>query len=158
MDGHSYGGFMTAFCLTHSKLFSAGIAGAPVTDWRLYDTIYTERYMETPQENPEGYEATSVVGAAKDLHGELLLLHGMIDDNVHVQNTIRLVDALQREGKTNFEMFVYPGYRHGIFGTHYRKTMWGFIERTMGVADREVESEEAAPDSMADDSDDVSGP
>jgi dipeptidyl aminopeptidase/acylaminoacyl peptidase len=159
MDGHSYGGFMTAYCLTHSKLFSAGIAGAPVTDWRLYDTIYTERYMDTPQENPEGYEKTSVVGAAKDLHGELLLLHGTIDDNVHIQNTIRLVDALQREGKTNFQMFVYPGFRHGIFGTHYRKTMWSFIERTMGVADRDAgEDDEPAPDSMAEDVGNVSGP
>ena len=61
MSGHSYGGFMTAFALTHSKLFAAGIAGAPVTDWRNYDSIYTERYMNTPQENPEGYDDTSVV-------------------------------------------------------------------------------------------------
>src|SRR5262249_34695922 len=80
MSGHSYGGFMTAYCLTHSKLFAAGVAGAPVTDWRNYDTIYTERYMNTPQENPDGYRATSVVRAANQLHGRLLLLHGIMDD------------------------------------------------------------------------------
>ena len=94
MSGHSYGGFMTAFALTHSKLFAAGIAGAPVTDWRNYDSIYTERYMDTPQENPKGYDATSVVKAAKNLHGRLLLLHGMMDDNVHVQNTLQFVRGL----------------------------------------------------------------
>src|SRR5260221_4959796 len=86
MSGHSYGGFMTAYALTHSKKFCAGIAGAPVTDWHDYDTIYTERYMNTPKENPDGYRKTSVVKAAKDLHGKLLLLHGVMDDNVHLQN------------------------------------------------------------------------
>ena len=94
MSGHSYGGFMTAFALTHSKLFAAGIAGAPVTDWRNYDTIYTERYMNTPQENPEGYDATSVVKAAQNLHGQLLIIHGLMDDNVHVQNTLQFVQTL----------------------------------------------------------------
>src|SRR5262249_45313965 len=69
MSGNSYGGFMTSYALTHSKLFAAGIAGAPVTDWRNYDSIYTERYMNTPQENPEGYKKTSVVRAADKLHG-----------------------------------------------------------------------------------------
>ncbi|TMQ32206.1 MAG: S9 family peptidase, partial [Planctomycetota bacterium] len=90
MSGHSYGGFMTAYALTHSKLFAAGVAGAPVTDWRNYDSIYTERYMNTPQENPEGYNLTSVVKAAKDLHGKLLIVHGIMDDNVHMQNTAQL--------------------------------------------------------------------
>src|SRR5205807_10260912 len=82
MSGHSYGGFMTSFALTHSKVFAAGVAGAPVTDWRNYDTIYTERYMNTPQENPEGYNATSVVRAARNLHGKLVLVDGPVDDNV----------------------------------------------------------------------------
>src|SRR5207248_11613768 len=68
MSGHSYGGFLTAYCLTHSKLFAAGIAGAPVTDWHNYDTIYTERYMHTPQENPQGYDKTSVVKARSEEH------------------------------------------------------------------------------------------
>ena len=115
MSGHSYGGFMTAYAMTHSKLFAAGIAGAPVTDWRLYDSIYTERYMQTPKENPKGYDATSVVKAAANLHGKLLLLHGMIDDNVHADNTLQLVEALQRADK-DFEIMVYPRSRHGLLG------------------------------------------
>src|SRR5262249_7397485 len=84
MSGHSYGGFMTSFALTHSKKFAAGIAGAPVTDWHDYDTIYTERYMDVPSGNPEGYGKTSVVKAASNLHGRLLLIHGLMDDNVHL--------------------------------------------------------------------------
>jgi dipeptidyl aminopeptidase/acylaminoacyl peptidase len=130
MSGHSYGGFMTAYALTHSKLFAAGIAGAPVTDWRNYDSIYTERYMNTPQENPDGYNATSVVKAAKNLHGRLLLLHGLMDDNVHVQNTVQLADALQRANK-DFEMMIYPRARHGIFGAHYNRLMVEFMKRTL---------------------------
>lgn len=130
MAGHSYGGFMTAFALTHSDLFASGIAGAPVTDWRLYDSIYTERYMHTPQNNPDGYRNTSVVNAAKNLHGRLLVVHGTMDDNVHQQNSIRLIAALQRAGKP-FEMFLYPGYRHGIFGNHYRDLQLDFITRTL---------------------------
>ena len=132
LSGHSYGGYMTAYALTHSTSFSAGIAGAPVTDWREYDTIYTERYMGTPQSNPEGYEKSSVIKAAANLHGELLLLHGAIDDNVHPQNTIKLAKALQDAGKP-FEMMIYPGMRHGIFGRHYNRLTYDFIRRTMGV-------------------------
>src|SRR5207237_8127183 len=98
ISGHSYGGFMAAFALTHSKTFSAGIASAPVTDWKLYDTIYTERYMLTPKENPEGYAKSSCVAAAKNLSGKLLIVHGMMDDNVHMQNSAQLADALQRAG------------------------------------------------------------
>ena len=84
-----------------------------MTDWRNYDTIYTERYMSTPQENPEGYDATSVVKAAKNLHGRLLLVHGLMDDNVHVQNTMQLIDALQKADK-DFEVMIYPRARHGL--------------------------------------------
>lgn len=131
MSGHSYGGFMTSYCLTHSTLFAAGIAGAPVTDWRDYDSIYTERYMLTPQDNPEGYKATSVVGGAAKLHGQLLILHGLIDDNVHFENTSRLVRALQSAGK-QFEMMVFPDSRHGIGGRHYQRLMYNFITRTLG--------------------------
>jgi dipeptidyl-peptidase-4 len=130
LSGHSYGGFMTAFALTHSTKFAAGISGAPVTDWRLYDTIYTERYMGLPSENKEGYDATSCVKAADKLHGRLLLIHGLIDDNVHFQNTAQFVDALQRAGK-DFEMMVYPRSRHGIGGQHYQKLRIDFIKRTM---------------------------
>lgn len=132
ISGHSYGGFMTAYALTHSKVFAAGIAGAPVTDWRLYDTIYTERYMLTPKENPDGYDRSSVVKAAKNLHGRLLIAHGLMDDNVHVQNSVQLVDALQAAGK-EFEVMFYPRARHGIGGPHYQKLQLDFIRRTMGV-------------------------
>jgi dipeptidyl-peptidase-4 len=129
LSGHSYGGFMTAFALTHSKKFAAGIAGAPVTDWRNYDSIYTERYMSTPQENPQGYDATSVVKAAKNLHGRLLLLHGEMDDNVHVQNTLQLIDELQKAEK-DFEVMIYPRARHGL-GRGSQRQIVQFILKTM---------------------------
>lgn len=113
IEGHSYGGFMAAYALTHSDLFAVGMAGAPVLDWRNYDSIYTERYMRTPQHNTTGYDRTSVVAAAERLHGRLLLIHGAIDDNVHVQNTMQLVAALQAEGR-DFDLMIYPRDRHGI--------------------------------------------
>jgi dipeptidyl-peptidase-4 len=130
MTGHSYGGFLTAYALTHSKLFAAGVAGAPVTDWHNYDAFYTERYMNTPQENPDGYKKTSVVAAAAYLHGRLLLIHGIRDDNVHVQNTLQLVHALQRADK-DFELMVYPTARHGIRGRHYQRLVIDFMRRTL---------------------------
>jgi dipeptidyl aminopeptidase/acylaminoacyl peptidase/murein tripeptide amidase MpaA len=130
MSGGSYGGFITSFALTHSKLFAAGVATAPVTDWHNYDSIYTERYMNTPQENPEGYRETSVVRAAKHLHGKLLLVHGLMDDNVHVQNSVQLTNALQRAGK-DFEMMFYARARHGGFGKHYMRLAIDFMRRTL---------------------------
>lgn len=130
IGGHSYGGFMAAYALTHSQLFAAGIASAPVTDWREYDTIYTERYMLTPQENPGGYERSSVIAAAANLHGRLLLMHGLMDDNVHFRNTARLVHALQNAGKT-FELMVYPEARHGLSGRHAQRVQYDFILRAL---------------------------
>jgi dipeptidyl aminopeptidase/acylaminoacyl peptidase len=132
LSGHSYGGYLTAYALTHSSLFAAGIASGPVTDWHLYDTIYTERYMLTPQENPKGYERSSCLNAAKNLQGRLLILHGMIDDNVHVQNTMQLAEALQKANKP-FEMMLYPSSRHGIRGQHYMRVQLDFIRRSLGV-------------------------
>ena len=132
MSGYSYGGFMTAYALTHSELFASGIAGAPPTDWRDYDTIYTERYMSTPQDNPEGYDSTSVVKAARNLHGQLLLVHGTIDDNVHPANTIKLAQALQ-EARKPFEMMFYPGFRHGIWSKHFQRQQYDFIRRTLRI-------------------------
>ncbi len=136
MTGHSFGGFLTAYAMTHSKLFAAGVAGAPVTDWHNYDAFYTERYMNTPQENPEGYKKTSVVAAAGNLHGRLLLIHGIMDDNVHVQNTLQLARALQRADK-DFELMVYPTDRHGIRGQHYQRFIVDFMQRTLKPASRE---------------------
>jgi dipeptidyl aminopeptidase/acylaminoacyl peptidase len=130
INGGSYGGFMTSYALTHSKHFAAGVAAAPVTDWHNYDTIYTERYMGTPQDNPEGYEVTSVVKAARNLHGRLLLQHGVMDDNVHFQNTLQLADELQKAGK-EFEVMFYPHSRHGGFGPYSQRETIEFIRRTM---------------------------
>jgi dipeptidyl-peptidase-4 len=128
ISGHSYGGFMAAYALTHSKMFAAGIAGAPPTDWRNYNSIYVDRYMTTPDENPKGYEAGSVVAAAKNLQGRLLLLHGMMDDNVHVTSTIQLVDALQK-ANLDFDVMLYPLARHGIGGAHYSRLQNDFMKK-----------------------------
>ncbi len=135
MSGHSYGGFMTAYALTHSQQFAGGIAGAPPTDWHLYDTIYTERYMDTPQNNPDGYERTSVLKAAKNLHGQLLLIHGEIDDNVHVENTFKLINALQEADK-KFQLMIYPKSHHGVGGIHYQRLMVDFIRTVLQLPDR----------------------
>ncbi len=130
MWGWSYGGFMTSYALTHSQTFKVGIAGGPVTDWRNYDSIYTERYMQTPQHNEEGYKKSSPVTAAKDLHGKLLLIHGAIDDNVHLANTIQFVYELQKAGK-QFQLMIYPKSRHGVTDPllvkHMRQMMTDFI-------------------------------
>ena len=131
MAGHSYGGYMTSYAMTHCDLFAAGIAGAPVTDWRDYDSIYTERYMALPQDNLEGYNVSSVVRAAGKLHGKLLILHGAIDDNVSLRNTMRLVEALEDANK-DFELMIYPSSRHGIGGPHYTRLQLDFIRRTLG--------------------------
>jgi dipeptidyl-peptidase-4 len=134
ISGWSYGGFMAAYALTHSTSWAAGIAGAPVTDWRDYDTIYTERYMKTPQNNPEGYRRTAPRFAADRLQGRLLLLHGTTDDNVHMQNTIQFAYELQRAGKP-FEMMLYPTQRHSFtdvrLNHHMRQLMFDFVTRTV---------------------------
>src|SRR5690606_23839152 len=111
--GWSYGGYQTAYCLTHSKTWKLGVAVNPVTDWKFYDSIYTERYMGLPAVNREGYQQASVVEAAADLHGSLLLVHAAMDDNVHMQNSLALAHALQMAGR-KFQMMVYPRVRHGI--------------------------------------------
>lgn len=132
--GWSYGGYLTSYALTHSKLFRAGIAGAPVTDWRHYDAIYTERYMDLPNDNADGYKSSSVVEAAANLSGRLLLIHGERDDNVHLSNTLQLVDALQNAGK-QFELMVYPKNRHGIADpqqrAHMQQMMTDFLIRNL---------------------------
>jgi dipeptidyl-peptidase-4 len=134
ISGWSFGGFMTSYALTHSKSFAMGIAGGSVTDWRNYDSVYTERYMKTPEHNKEGYDRTSVVAAAKDLHGELLLIHGAIDDNVHPQSTMQLTHALQKAGKP-FRMMLYPKSRHGVVDPqqvkHLQGAMLDFIRETL---------------------------
>jgi dipeptidyl-peptidase-4 len=128
--GWSFGGYMTSYALTHSQTFKIGIAGGTVSDWRNYDSIYTERYMGTPQNNPEGYKKSAPLSAAKDLHGKLLLVHGAIDDNVHMANTIQFLYELQRANK-NVQLMVYPKSRHGVTDPvlvkHMRQMMTDFI-------------------------------
>ena len=135
ISGWSYGGFMAAYALTHSTKFALGLAGAGVYDWRLYDTIYTERYMSTPQDNPEGYAKTSVIESASKLSGHLVLMHGTMDDNVHVQNTIQLADALQKAGRTNFEMMLYANARHGVGSPHLLEYRWRLVKEYLGLTE-----------------------
>jgi len=126
ITGHSYGGYMTCLALTKgADYFDYGIAGAPVTGWELYDTHYTERWMDTPQENPEGYKNGSVLSYVDRYKGGLRIMHGDMDDNVHMQNTIQLVDKLTDRDKP-FELMIYPGSRHGFDRS---KSKYDFNER-----------------------------
>lgn len=114
--GWSYGGFMSSNCiLKGNDVFSFAIAVAPVTNWRFYDSIYTERYMQTPQENPSGYDDNSPIFFASLLKGNYMIIHGTADDNVHVQNTMLMVEALIQNNK-QFEWAIYPDKNHGIYG------------------------------------------
>jgi len=135
MSGWSYGGYMTLnTMLSEPKLIKAGISGAPVTNWLLYDTIYTERYLGTPQENEKGYRDSSPVHKAKNLEGKLMLVHNIGDDNVLFQNMLQMTDALQKAGK-HFELQIYPQKSHGISGParfHLNEEMVHFFERHLG--------------------------
>jgi dipeptidyl-peptidase-4 len=130
IHGWSYGGFMTSFALTHSTTFSMGIAGGTVGDWRNYDSVYTERYLGLPSDNPEAYRASAPRFAAANLHGDLLLLHGTIDDNVHLANTIQFAYELEKAQK-HFQLMLYPKSRHGVVDPvlvkHLRATMFDFV-------------------------------
>ncbi len=127
--GWSYGGFMTLLCMTRgSAEFKAGIAVAPVTNWRYYDNIYTERFMRTPQENPDGYDQNSPINHASGLKGKLLIIHGDVDDNVHPQNTMEMVDKLVQENK-QFDMFIYPNRNHSIYGGNVRYHLFTKMNR-----------------------------
>jgi dipeptidyl-peptidase-4 len=118
--GWSYGGFMSSNCiLKGNDVFEMAIAVAPVTSWRFYDTVYTERYMQTPQENPSGYDENSPLNHVEKLKGKYLLVHGTGDDNVHVQNSMRMIEALVQANKT-FDWAIYPDKNHGIYGGNTR--------------------------------------
>lgn len=118
--GWSYGGFMALNCLTYGNgVFKAGISVAPVTDWRLYNTAYTERFMATPQINDLGYDASNLIDKANKLQGKLLICHGTADDNVHIQHTMLYVEQLVKAGK-QFEMQIYPNKNHSILGADTR--------------------------------------
>ncbi|MCT4624838.1 MAG: S9 family peptidase [Schleiferiaceae bacterium] len=117
--GWSYGGYMSSNCIFRDDVFKAAIAVAPVTNWKFYDSIYTERYNGLPQDNDAGYEDNSPINHVSGLKGKYLLVHGSADDNVHVQNTMRLVEALVQANK-QFDLFIYPDKNHGIFGGNTR--------------------------------------
>ncbi len=131
IQGWSYGGYMSSLAITKgADIFALAIAVAPVTNWRYYDNIYTERYMQTPQENPNGYDENSPINHVEKLKGHYLLIHGSADDNVHVQNTMEMVSALVKANK-QFDLFIYPDRNHGIYGGntryHLYKKMTDFI-------------------------------
>ena len=132
LHGWSFGGYLTTYALTHSKSFAMGIAGGTVSDWRDYDSMYTERFMGPLSENEEGYKKSSPRFAASQLHGALLLLHGLMDDNVHVDNTIQLAYELQKAQKP-FELMLYPKSRHSVTDPllvkHMRTLMLDFVRR-----------------------------
>ena len=122
--GWSFGGYETIYALTHTDLFKAGVAVAPVTDWHYYDSIYTERYMGLPQNDEKDYDASSNVKAAAKLHGDLLISHGTSDDNVHMANTISLLQAFIDADKTNVDFYVYPRKTHSIAGLAQRRHLY----------------------------------
>jgi len=122
--GWSFGGYETAYALTHAPhLFHAGIAVAPVTDWRFYDTIYTERYMGRPQSNPAAYRASSVLPAVPRLRVPLLVSHGTSDDNVHVANTLALAESAIDSGR-QIDLMLYPRKTHSIAGIAQRRHLF----------------------------------
>ncbi len=133
--GWSYGGFMVALSMSKgSELFKAGISVAPVTNWRFYDTIYTERYMRTPRENPDGYDDNSPITHASKIKGRMLLVHGTADDNVHAQNSYEYAEALV-QGNVQFDMMLYTNRNHGIRGgnttMHLYKMKTDFLKREL---------------------------
>ncbi len=135
--GWSYGGHMSSLAITKgADVFKMAIAVAPVTSWRFYDTVYTERYMQTPQENPSGYDDNSPINFANLLQGDYLLIHGSGDDNVHVQNSMRMANALIKANK-QFDYFIYPDRTHGIYEgkntrLHLFNKMTKFIDNSLG--------------------------
>ncbi len=126
--GWSYGGYLTLYAMTHTDRIKAGIAVAPVTNWELYDSTYTERYMNTPKENAEGYRKSSPVNFAAQLHGTLLEVHGTSDDNVHMQNTIQMIQAFIEADK-QYSLLLYPRKTHGIAGEAARTQLFERIEQ-----------------------------
>jgi dipeptidyl-peptidase-4 len=125
--GWSYGGYFTLYTLEKSDLFKVGVAVAPVTDWRDYDSIYTERYMGLPSDNEEGYRNSSPVNFAADLKGSLLEVHGTSDDNVHMQNTMQMANSFINSGK-QFQLMLYPRKTHGIAGKASRSHLFHLIQ------------------------------
>ena len=134
--GWSYGGYMSSLCLLKGNdVFKSAIAVAPVTNWKWYDTIYTERYMRTYEENEAGYDENSPINFVDQLKGDYLLVHGIADDNVHWQHTVEMANALISANK-QFDTYFYPNRNHGIYGDnarlHLYTKMTNFIHENLG--------------------------
>lgn len=137
MMGWSYGGFMSLMAITEPDMgLASAIVGAPPTRWGLYDTHYTERFMSTPEANPEGYAASDAIPRLPNLTGRMLLMHGMADDNVILENSTRVIDAMQAQSRP-FELMLFPGQRHGVRGNERQLQQWrtylDFLDRTIGT-------------------------
>lgn len=136
MMGWSYGGFMSLMAITEPRMgLASAIVGAPPSNWSLYDTHYTERFMSTPEGNVEGYAASDAIPRLENMTGRMLLMHGMADDNVILENTTRVMDAMQARGLP-FELMLFPGQRHGVRGNERQLMQWrtylDFLDRTIG--------------------------
>ncbi|RZJ00120.1 MAG: S9 family peptidase [Brevundimonas sp.] len=143
MMGWSYGGFMSLRAITEPEMgLAAAAVGAPPSDWSLYDTHYTERFMSTPQANPEGYAAADAIPRLHNLTGRMLLMHGMADDNVILENSTRVISALQANSQP-FELMLYPGQRHGVRGNERQLQQWrtylDFFDHTIGARSHDAE-------------------
>lgn len=132
--GSSFGGFLTAYALTHSNAWKLGIIAAPVVDWRLYDSVYTERYLGLPRENPAGYAASSPLGAAAALSGKVLLIHGSLDLNVHLEHSVQFLDALQKAG-LDAPLILLPGSGHLPRAPQHvwamYQSIWEFLQKNL---------------------------
>ena len=118
--GWSYGGYMSSLCISKgADIFNSAIAVAPVTNWRYYDNIYTERFMRTPKENGENYDVNSPINHVNKIKGNYFLIHGTADDNVHFQNSMEMVSSLVKSN-IEFDFFAYPNKNHGIYGGYTR--------------------------------------
>ncbi|MDG1206628.1 MAG: prolyl oligopeptidase family serine peptidase, partial [Pseudomonadales bacterium] len=126
--GHSYGGYMTLMMMMKSDQFNAGVSVAPVTDWGLYDTHYTERFLGHPRDNAQGYKQSNVFPFAKGLTGKLLMIHGMADDNVLLSHSTKLYKLLQDQN-IDFEIMNYPGAKHGLTGRKTNIHRYGMMDR-----------------------------
>ncbi|MES2834176.1 MAG: S9 family peptidase [Pseudomonadota bacterium] len=136
MMGWSYGGFMSLMAITEPRMgLASAIVGAPLANWNLYDTHYTERFMSTPEGNVEGYAASDAIPRLPNMTGRMLLMHGMADDNVILENSTRIMDAMQARGAP-FELMLFPGQRHGVRGNERQLMQWrtylDFLDRTIG--------------------------
>ena len=124
--GASWGGSFTLYAMTHSDRFKAGVAVAAVTDWRDYDSVYTERYLSKPQDDPDGYRNFSVVNSASDLKGRILLVHGTGDDNVHIENTVQFLQKLIEAG-IPYDLQIYPRKTHSFSGSDVKQHLYARI-------------------------------